>query len=712
MFKVGALFRIGIGSLLVLGNAGAYALVYPPAPRGDQVDEYNGTKVADPYRWLEDVDSAQTRAWVAAEHDLAETYLQAIPERAKIRSRLTEMFNYERFAVPEQRGGRLFFTHNDGLQNQPTLFWSAGPDAAPQVLLDPNTLSSDGTVALQQAEPSPDGTLLAYSLAQAGSDWIEWRVREVASGRDLPEVIRWSKFSSASWARDGSGFYYGRYDAPQPGAALKEENHYQRICFHRLRTDPASDPLVFATTEHPDWLVQAEMTEDGAYLVVTASKGTSPNTAVFVKAMRQPQPTFQPLFDAFDAQWRFLGNEGPTFYFQTDHDAARGRLITVDVRAHHGIQPLISEVPETLADAHLVGDRLLLRYLQDARSELRAFDLRGRPLGEVALPGIGTAAGFAGEKKDHDTYYSFASFTTPPAIYRLDLATKKSALWRQSRLPFDPSPYETRQVFYTSRDGTRVPMFVVARKDLKLDGSHPTRLYGYGGFDIPQLPRFSVVNLAWLEMGGVYALANLRGGSEYGEEWHQAGTRTHKQHVFDDFIAAAEWLIANHYTAREKLAIEGGSNGGLLVAACLLQRPDLFGAAVAQVPVTDMLRFPKFTIGWSWVSDYGEVDKPDEFKALYSYSPVHNVKPQAYPPTLITTADHDDRVFPAHSFKFTAALQAAQTGPAPIVLRVETRAGHGGGKPMGKIIEEDADILSFLVRNLRMEGGAAATAAP
>jgi prolyl oligopeptidase len=681
-------------------------LDYPPARRGDTIDDHHGTRVPDPYRWLEDSDSPETRAWIAAENKLTFSALEDIPQREAIRHRLTELWNYEKYGVPQARGGRYFYTRNDGLQNQSVLYWATALDAEPRTLLDPNKLSKEGTISLSGTAISDDGTRLAYGLASAGSDWQEWRVRDVQKGEDLDDHLKWIKFSGASWSKDGKGFYYSRYDEPKPDEELTGQNYYQKLYYHRLGQPQSKDKLVYQRKDEKEWGFQGEATEDGRWLVISVWRGTERKNNLFYLDLSQPNSEVVELLTDFEARFDFIGNDGSVFWLRTDLDAPRNRILAIDVEhpARDRWREVVPEADDVLEEIHLVGERLFAVYLSDAQSQVRMFDLAGKPLGELALPDIGSAGGFTGRRSDRETFYAFASFVTPPAIYRHDLDAAKSELFRQPELGFDPADYQTKQVFYKSKDGTRVPMFVVHRKDVTLDEPRPTYLYAYGGFDISLTPTFSVGRMVWLELGGVFAMPNLRGGGEYGREWHESGMKAKKQNVFDDFIAAAEWLIDQGYTSREKLAISGRSNGGLLVGACLTQRPDLYGATLPAVGVMDMLRFHKFTIGWAWVSEYGSADEAEEFPALLAYSPLHNIKPGTkYPPTLITTADHDDRVVPAHSFKFAAALQAAQAGDAPILIRVETSAGHGAGIPTSKAIEEMADGYAFLVKQLAVD---------
>jgi prolyl oligopeptidase len=687
-------------------HAALAGLIYPDALRGDTVDDYHGTQVADPYRWLEDPDSPETRAWVEAENKVTFGYLDEIPQRNAIRQRLTELWNYERFGVPTKKGGHYFLTRNDGLQNQSVLYVLDDLAASPRVLLDPNTLAKDGTVALSGTVVSEDGRLLAYGLADGGSDWNQWKVRDVATGQDLADTLRWVKFSQAAWMRDGSGFFYARYDEPKAGEELVQANYFHKLYFHKLGTAQAEDPLVYERPDHKEWLFQSSVSEDGAYLLIEVSQGTEQRNRYFYKRLADPGAPVLELLGEADAHYEFVGNDGAVFWFLTDRDAPRARLVAIDTadpQASHASswKELVPQAKETLTGVSVVGEHFVASYLQDAHTAVRVFDLAGKLQRSVGLPGLGTATGFAGERPDPETFYSFTGFTTPTVIFRYDVATGASEVFRKPALKYDPSGYTTEQVFYRSKDGTRVPMFLTYKQGLVRDGSSPALLYGYGGFNIPLTPSFSPARIAWMERGGIFAVANLRGGGEYGEEWHLAGTKLRKNNVFDDFIAAAEWLIREHYTSPSKLAIQGGSNGGLLVGACLTQRPELFGAALPAVGVLDMLRFHKFTIGWAWVSDYGCSDNPDEFRALYAYSPYHRVRRgSCYPPTMITTADHDDRVVPAHSFKFAAALQWAQSCDSPILIRIDVRAGHGAGKPTTKLIEQAADEMSFLVREL------------
>ena len=710
-----SLLRSLAGSFLLTGMftgaapAPAQTLQYPPARKGDVVDDYHGTKVADPYRWLEDPDSPESRAWIEAENRLTAAYLAEIPARGRIRDRLTKLWNYPKYGTPFRKARRYFFFKNDGLQNQSVLYKQTTLAATPETLVDPNLLSEDGTVALSTLALSEDGRLLAYGTSASGSDWEEFRVRDVATARDLPDHLKWIKFSGASWTKDGAGFFYSRYPEPAD-KALTDVNRFQKVYYHRLGADQPQDVLVYERPDQPDWGMNAEVTDDGRYAVLQVWLGTDRRNRVYyldLKDAKHPriQGDVVRLLDDFDARYSFVGNDGPVFYFHTDLDAPRKRVIAIDIRrpARAGWREVIPQGQDVLEGVQLIHDSFVAHYMRDASSRLRLFARNGESLQDLDLPTLGSIGAISGERKDDEMFYAFTSFLYPTTIFRYDFKTGATSVFKAPTIDFDPSGYETKQVFYMSKDGTRVPMFITHRKGLPLDGSNPTYLYGYGGFNISLTPSFSVAMLAWLEMGGVYAVPNLRGGGEYGEEWHQAGMHEQKQNVFDDFIAAAEYLIAQRYTSPAKLAIAGGSNGGLLVGAAMTQRPELFGAALPAVGVMDMLRFHKFTIGWAWVTDYGSADSAAQFPYLYKYSPLHNIRPGTrFPATLVTTADHDDRVVPGHSFKFTATLQAAQAGPAPVLIEIETKAGHGAGKPTSKLIEEQADRFAFLVRNLGM----------
>ncbi|MFO0576717.1 MAG: prolyl oligopeptidase family serine peptidase [Polyangia bacterium] len=699
----------------------AARLAYPAAKTVDVVDDYHGTKVKDPYRWLESLDTAETRQWVEAQNKVTFGFLEKIPSRNALKERLTELWNFEKYSPPQREGERFFFSKNDGLQNQSVVYTATSigtsGDAAPSVILDPNALSKDGTVALAGISVSQDGNLFAYGLASAGSDWNEWHVRDVRTGKDLTDVLKWIKFSGVAWTHDAKGVYYSRFDEPKAASGSNKQfedvNYFNKLFFHKIGTPQSQDTLVYERKDHKEWQFSPTVTDDGRYLIITVAKGTDDKYRILYQDLQTPNSQGgQPgkiieLIDNFDAEYTFVDNDGPVLYFKTDLGAPRGKIISIDLRNPKARKDIVPESKDTLRGATVLNDQIVAVYLKDAYTQVKVFDLAGKPVRDVALPGIGTAVGFGGKRKYKETFYAFTSFNSPASIYRLDLTTFQSTLWKRPSLKFNPDDYETKQVFYPSKDGTKIPMFLTAKKGLKQDGQNPTYLYGYGGFNVPITPSFSVSDLVWMEKGGLLAYANLRGGGEYGEDWHKAGTKQKKQNVFDDFIAAAEWLIKNKYTRSEKLAIAGGSNGGLLVGACMTQRPELFGAALPAVGVMDMLRFHKFTIGWNWIDDYGSSDNAEEFKSLVAYSPYHHIKPGTrYPATLITTGDHDDRVVPGHSFKFAAALQAAHKGDAPVLIRIETRAGHGAGKPTSKRIEEAADRLAFLVQVLKVDAGA------
>lgn len=689
-------------------NAGR--IVYPSADRLDHVDVIHGVKVADPYRWLEDDvrQSKRVADWVTAENKITHTYLEAIAEREPIRRRLTELWNFPQYSAPFKEGGRYFYLKNDGLQNQAVLYTAdtrATLDKA-RVLLDPNTWSKDGTVALAALSASDDGKYLAYCVAEAGSDWTSWRIMEIASRRVLSDEVKWVKHSEVAWTKDGKGFFYSRYPEPKKGAEFQGRNVDQRVYHHRLGLPQSDDVLVYARPDHPEWLMGGTVSHDGRYLVITMAVSTDDRYRVTVKDLAEPYAMSVDLIDNFEHEYTFVGNDGPVLYFKTNLDAPRCRLVAIDLRRpeREHWQQIIPQADETLTQVSYVGNLFAASYLKDVKPLVKIYSPDGRFVRNVEFPAIGSVVGFQGKPSDTETFYVFSSFAVPPSIYRYDMIGGRSEVVRRAETKFNPDDYEVKQVFYQSKDGTRVPMFIAHKKGLKLNGSCPTLLYGYGGFNVSLPPMFAVSRVAWMEMGGVYAQPNLRGGGEYGEPWHKAGTKLRKQNVFDDFIAAAEWLIANGYTRPDKLAIQGGSNGGLLVGAVMTQRPELFGACLPAVGVMDMLRFHKFTGGRLWTDDYGSADDPQEFKALLAYSPCHNLKPGTrYPATLVTTADTDDRVVPGHSFKFAAALQHAQAGDAPVLIRIETRAGHGAGKPTSKRIAETADSWAFLVKNLGMK---------
>ncbi|WP_044290742.1 prolyl oligopeptidase family protein [Rivularia sp. PCC 7116] len=681
-------------------------LNYPVSRKVEQVDNYHGTEVVDYYRWLENPDSKDTIAWVEAQNKITFDYLEQISARDDIKKRLTKLWDYEKYGVPFQEGSRYFYFKNDGLQNQSVLYTLKNLEDEPKVLLNPNKLSEDGTVALSGISISEDGQYLAYGISIAGSDWQEWKVRNIETGEDLEDNLKWIKFSGASWTNDSQGFFYSRYDEPNEKTKLEDVNYYQKLYYHQIGTSQSQDTLIYERSDEKEWGFNGNVTEDGRYLIISVWLGTDSKNLVFYKDLSNPSSEVVELISEFESAYSFIDNDENLFYFQTDLNAPLGRVIGINIKKAEpkNWQEIIPQTQETLESVGTLNNQFVAEYLKDARSQIKIFEINGNFVREVELPGIGSVGGFSGKRTDTETFYIFTSYTTPGTIYRYDMVTGKSTVFREPQVDFNADNYETKQIFYQSKDGTQVPMFIVHKKGIKLDGNNPTFLYGYGGFNVSLTPSFSVSSLIWMEMGGVYVVANIRGGGEYGEEWHQAGMKDKKQNVFDDFIAGAEWLIDNGYTKSEKLAIAGGSNGGLLVGACMTQRPDLFGAALPAVGVLDMLRFHKFTIGWAWVPEYGSSENPEEFKTLYAYSPLHNLKPgTAYPATLITTADHDDRVVPAHSFKFAAALQAAHDGEAPVLIRIETKAGHGAGKPTAKIIEEVADKWAFLVKTLGID---------
>lgn len=689
---------------------------YPEAARGQTTDTYHGVAVADPYRWLEDLDSAETRAWVEAQNKLTFSLLEKLPQRAYFRQRLETLWNYPRVGIPFKEGGRYFFAKNSGLQNQAVFYVQEKLGMEPRVLIDPNTLAKDGTVALTAARVSRDGKWVAYSTAVAGSDWNEIRVRSVDNGADAPDLIQWVKFSEASWTKDNAGFFYARYPSPQvengTGKTFSALEH-QKVYYHRLGTPQSQDRLIYQRPDEPKWFVGGSTTEDGRFLIVTTSRGASAENLLSYADLGDANAPkvdakIVPLVTEWGAQFDVIGNSGPVLFVLTNLDAPRRRIVAVDTRQPQmgNWKTIIPESADTIDSVLLVGGRLVVKAMKDASSRLALFALDGKPLGEIRLPGIGTVGAMSGREDENEFFYNFVSFTTPATNFHHDVATNRGEVFQAPKVAFNPADYETRQVFVTSKDGTRVPMFISHKKGLKIDANTPALLYGYGGFDISLTPAFSVGNLVWMEAGGIYAQPSLRGGGEYGKAWHEAGTKERKQNVFDDFVASAEWLFANGYSSPAKLAISGGSNGGLLVGATINQRPDLCRVALPAVGVMDMLRFHKFTVGHAWVTDYGSSDEADGFKYLSAYSPLHTVKQgAAYPAVLVTTADHDDRVYPAHSFKYTAAMQraAANTKDSlPVMIRIETKAGHGAGKPTSKLIEEAADKLAFAAHFLGM----------
>ena len=680
-------------------------LSYPDSKPGKTVDTLHDIKVPDPYRWLEDLNSDQTSAWVKAQNSLTDSYLAAIHGRQALENHLTKLWNVARLGVPSFEGGSYFFSKNNGLQNQSVLYSSKSLDLEPTVLLDPNKLSKDGTVALNSYEVSPDGKYLAYSTSASGSDWVEWKIREISSRKDLSDHLKWSKFSGVSWAKNSKGFYYGRFPTPKDGEEMMAQNIHKKIYFHEIGKPQSEDLLVYERSNQPKQGLYAWVTEDGKYLLIQVSQGTDTKNGLFYKDLSNSTSKVIELLSSFDASYDFITNLGSKFIIRTDLNAPKQKVISIDVNEPLSVrwETIIPESTETLRSVSHIGGLFIANYLKDARTEIRRFKTDGNSLPPVKLPGLGTASGFEGKSDQNETFYYFTSFTSPGAVYRYDVTRNASTLLKAPKTQFDRDHYESRQIFATSRDGTKIPMFIVSKKNLKLDGNNPTLLYAYGGFNISLRPSYSPATIAWLDLGGIYVMANLRGGGEYGEEWHEAGMKLKKQNVFDDFIACAEHLISNKFTSSKKLSIAGGSNGGLLVGACMVQRPELYGACLPAVGVMDMLRFHKFTIGWAWQAEYGKPEDPEDFKNLLTYSPYHNLKPNNYPATMVITSDHDDRVVPSHSYKFAAALQSAQNGFAPTLIRIESKAGHGAGTPTSKRIEAIVDKYAFLAKALGFE---------
>lgn len=706
-----SIVALALGLLLLLAPAAAQQIQYPETYRSDVVEELHGVLVPDPYRWLEEAGSEKVRAWIRAQQAVTDGFLETLGAREHYRQRLTELWNTPRYGAPRREGDYYVFSRNDGLQNQSVIYRVHALDGEPELLIDPNTLSEDGTVSLAGTFFSRDGRYMVYALSDGGSDWRTFRIRDVEAGKDLATELRWIKFSGASWAADGSGFFYSRFDAPEPGRELVDALAAQRIYFHRLGTSQDQDVRVHERPDDPLLGLNAATTEDGAFILVFVRQGTHPHNEIYIARYDAAKLAagaleFQPFLTGFDASYIPIGNDGSVFYVLTTHDAPNRRLVAIDLNdpAPAAWRELIPETDAVISGVRMAGDHFIVNRLENVQTRLTVHDLQGTLLREIELPAIGTAT-VAGGRRDVDAiFYSFTSFTYPTSIYRHDLATGESVPFRERELTFDPEDFVVKQVWYESRDGTRVPMFIVHHKDLVRDGQNPTYLYGYGGFNISITPNFSPSRIAWLERGGIYAVPNIRGGGEFGRAWHDAGRLHNKQNVFDDFIAAAEFLIREGYTSPQHLGIGGASNGGLLVGAVMTQRPELFGAAVPEVGVLDMLRFHLFTIGWAWVSDYGSPEDPEMFQTLLAYSPLHNiVEGTVYPATLVMTADHDDRVVPAHSFKFAAALQHAHAGDAPVLIRIEERAGHGAGTPTTMIIERHADMWAFLEAMLGRE---------
>jgi len=677
----------------------AQPLAYPTARKTDQVDTYNSTTVSDSYRWLEDDRSAETGEWVKAQNKVTFGYLEQIPYRKQLQNRLEKIYNYPKYSAPSRKGDWFYFSKNDGLQNQSVLYRQKGLDGTPEVVLDPNKLSTDGTTRLSTFSISKEGSYAVVGTSKGGSDWNEFQIMDLKTKQYLPEKIEWVKVSGSAW--QGNGFYYSRYPKPE-GSALAAKNENHQVFFHTLNTPQSADRLVFEDAKNPQRFHNLRTSDDERYALLSVSdrgKGKDGNSLYYMDT-KSGQKTFTPVVsDITDARYSFIDNDGDALLIETNADAPNGKVVRFDPSTKK-MTVVLPEKPEPLTDAGTAGGKLFATYSKDVTSLVAVYSLSGKLENDIKLPAVGTVGGFGGERDDKFVFYTFTSFTFPPTIYRYDIASRKSTVFREPEVDFRPTDYETKQVFYPSKDGTKIPMFITYKKGIRLDGTNPTLLYGYGGFNISLPPSFSPLRIGFLEQGGIYAQANLRGGSEYGEKWHEQGMKAKKQNVFDDFIAAAEYLIKEKYTSSEKLAINGGSNGGLLVGAVMNQRPELVKVAVPQVGVMDMLRFHKFTIGWNWIADYGSSDNADEFKALYAYSPLHNIKPGVnYPATLITTADHDDRVVPAHSFKYAATLQEAYKGPNPMLIRIDTNSGHGASNTK-KAIEATADIYAFILWNM------------
>jgi prolyl oligopeptidase len=713
--RLAALLAAAIAALWActpVQRAEVAGLKYPPAPRGTTVDDYHGTKVADPYRGFESLDSPATRAWTAAQAQLTQAYLAGIPQREQIRRRVAQIYDFERTGIPFAESGRYFYTDNSGQQEQSVLLSVAPLAGLPNVVIDPNILPAGNHPVVVGYVANRSATLLAYGVSSAGSDWTDWHLRDLASGQDLPDVLRHTKYYRPVFTPDGRGLYYSAFPPPKSGEELSAADLHNAIYYHALGSDGASDRRILGDGVHPDWQYEPFLSEDGRWLIVRAGEGEVGDKAVedlYLVDTGASAPAPRAVTQGFGAAYVYAGTDAGLLYFLTSLNAPNGRVVAIDPL--HPEQANWKNVIAEGADAIDLGDRsvtlvahqLIVRSIHDAHSRVTVYGLDGARREEIALPGLGSANGFAGHAADTETFYSFTDLITAPTIYRYDFASRSSSVFRAPRVAYEAGAYEQRQVFYTGRDGTRIPMLLAYRRGANLQGDNPLLLNGYGGFGIPLLPRFDPATITWMEMGGVFAVANIRGGGEYGESWHRQGTLTHKQVVFDDFIAAAEWLIANHYTSTARLAIHGRSNGGLLIGACVTQRPDLFGAALAQVGVMDMLRFNRFGQGAGWEGDYGSPQDPQQFQALYAYSPVHNVRSGVrYPATLVITGDHDTRVMPMHSFKFAAALQAAQAGPAPILLAVDVASGHGGGETVSQAVSQDADMFAFLVKNLAM----------
>jgi prolyl oligopeptidase len=705
-------FATTVASSLLMISAttiSAQTLSYPTTKKVDQVDTYHGEKIVDPYRWLEDDNSAETKVWVTAQNAVSSKYLQALPNRDKIKASYTALYNFEKFGLPTKEGGRYFWTRNDGLQQQAVLYVADSLQGEPRILIDPNTMSKDGTFALGSTSVSRDGKFMVYGASSAGSDWTEFRVRDIVTGKDLADHIQWVKFSGADWSPDGKGFFYSAYDAPKDGEKLTGANYFQKSYYHRLGTQQSDDVLVYERKDQKEWGFGTFASEDKALLMISVWRGAGAKNGLLWAPLEKDggfrSTKFSELTLDFDAEYSVIGSRDKTLWIKTNFDAPRGRVMQIDLNkpAKSDWKVVIPESEQTLESASIVGNTIIAQYLKDARTVVQRFSLDGKALGEVSLPGVGTANGYGGKFADPETFFTYTSLTEPSAVYRYDVAKNEVSAWRKPKTAFDSSQFESKQVFVTSRDGTKIPVFIAHKKGLKLDGNNASFLTAYGGFGVSSTPGYRVTAGAWMEMGGVFVLASIRGGGEYGKAWHDAAKGALRQNGFDDFIAVAQWLSTNGYSKPEKIGVTGGSNGGLLIGAVVNQRPEIFGAAIPEVGVMDMLRFQKFTIGWAWVPEYGTSEKADDFTHLKKTSPLHNVKSGAkYPSIMVMTSDHDDRVVPAHSFKYAAVLQAADTGNAPKIIRIETSAGHGAGAPTSKIIDGRTDVLAFFANALGM----------
>lgn len=676
-------------------------VTYPDVKKDETVEDYHGTAIQDPYRWLEDDNSKETAEWVTNQNKVTFDYLDQIPYREAIKNRLKEVWNFERFGTPFKEGGKYYYFKNDGLQNQAVLYEQETLDGASKVALDPNNFSTDGTTSLGSLSFNKTGNLLAYQISEGGSDWRTIHVKDLKNGETLKDKISWVKFSGISWFKDG--FFYSRYPKPEDGKALSAKNEFHQVYYHKIGTDQSDDVLTYSDRANPLQNVYASTTQDERYLILSVVQSTSGN-ALYFKDLSKKESEIIPIWQSFDNDFSIADNDENKLLIMTNYQAPNNRIISINTEnpAEENWKVVIEESKkDALQGIEIIGGKIIATYIHNASSKVQFHNLEGKYESDLKLPGIGTVGGFSGKKEDNQAFFSFTSFTRPTTVYSLDMTAKKIAVFKAPKVDFESDDYTTEQVWFKSYDGTKVPMFLTYKKGLKLDGKRPTLLYGYGGFDVPVLPSFRVSNTVLLENGGIYAVANIRGGGEFGKKWHKAGTLENKQNVFNDFISAAEYLIAQNYTTQEKLAIQGGSNGGLLVGACMTQRPDLFQVAFPQVGVLDMLRYHTFTIGWAWATDYGRSDDPEAFKYLIKYSPLHNIKETEYPATMVTTADHDDRVVPAHSFKFISELQSKHQGDNPVVIRVETSAGHGAGVPTDKQIQTAADMSSFMLFNMK-----------